>query len=756
MFRRLNYFTRLFIFCLLLGALPVIVTGVFSYGKASTLIQDKVNEGNLQILLQTQSRVEQELKTVDHMAVQFLNSPLIAGLLKQDLTPRDYKEVQDVLKNMYLMQTFEFGIFDIYLVNTDFNWVVHKDGLYRLSEHRARQELLDYASLDVSSAWIRGREHITLVKKWPPHAARPNGLFVLHIPRYDLNQMVASSPKLGDFMVIDRQNRVIAESRPDSDELRPSRIALQMQRIRRDDEAQGYFAIDTGQREEEVAFRKSDYNGWVYISATDRRELTREAESIGWVTLWVCLLLIGLTLAVSWLGSRKMYSPVRRLVDVVKTAGQAPVPRSFADEFHFVAEGIQSLLKTQSELRGEMDVQLRQWEMLFMIRLLRGELRPKEIEEHWRRFSYPAGERKYVILALQIDTLDHTRYREQDKDLLLYAISNVAGELIPRERRLAPLVIDHVQATVVCSRQPTGEEIKQEAFREAERLRDTVRAVLGLTVSIGISRARGAAPDIAAAYVEAIEALKYRFRLGEDIIVHIEDTDAGPGMKAAFPSRTADDLYDAVRAGDAERAAVQLREALEQLTQAGLTPQEFQMMLVRLLIDLLRLAPDRGGTGPGERSERSLVEQLTQLQLVPDIERWFLQTVIEPLMQYLESKREFQYEKISGEIVELIHRRFDTDLSLEICAAELNYHPSYVKRVFRKGTGTSFSEYLVHYRMKMAKQWLAETDMRITEISERLRYNNVQNFIRQFRKLEGVTPGQYRKAGGGAGLPPET
>ena len=49
----------------------------------------------------------------------------------------------------------------------------------------------------------------------------------------------------------------------------------------------------------------------------------------------------------------------------------------------------------------------------------------------------------------------------------------------------------------------------------------------------------------------------------------------------------------------------------------------------------------------------------------------------------------------------------------------------------------SFSEYLSQYRFKMFKKWLVETDMPIKDIAEKLSYNNSQNFIRSFRKLEG-------------------
>jgi len=92
-----------------------------------------------------------------------------------------------------------------------------------------------------------------------------------------------------------------------------------------------------------------------------------------------------------------------------------------------------------------------------------------------------------------------------------------------------------------------------------------------------------------------------------------------------------------------------------------------------------------------------------------------------------------------------IHERFDINLTLESCAERLNYHPVYLGRVFRKETGMSFSEYLSRYRISVAKKWLAETNMTVAEIAEKLGYHNGPNFSRSFKKFAGVSPGQYRE-----------
>ncbi|MNW64183.1 Melibiose operon regulatory protein [compost metagenome] len=93
----------------------------------------------------------------------------------------------------------------------------------------------------------------------------------------------------------------------------------------------------------------------------------------------------------------------------------------------------------------------------------------------------------------------------------------------------------------------------------------------------------------------------------------------------------------------------------------------------------------------------------------------------------------------------MIHQDYDKDLTLEQCALKLHYNANYLSSVFRKETGCSFSEYLTKYRFNIAKKWLDESDLTVKDIAARLRYNNPQNFIRSFRKYEGITPGQYRE-----------
>ena len=69
----------------------------------------------------------------------------------------------------------------------------------------------------------------------------------------------------------------------------------------------------------------------------------------------------------------------------------------------------------------------------------------------------------------------------------------------------------------------------------------------------------------------------------------------------------------------------------------------------------------------------------------------------------------------------------------------------YFCRFFKKAIGRSPIEYVNEYRVKQSLRLLEETDLPITEVCLESGYNNLGNFLREFRKYTGTTPLQYRK-----------
>jgi AraC-like DNA-binding protein len=97
-----------------------------------------------------------------------------------------------------------------------------------------------------------------------------------------------------------------------------------------------------------------------------------------------------------------------------------------------------------------------------------------------------------------------------------------------------------------------------------------------------------------------------------------------------------------------------------------------------------------------------------------------------------------------SDILDYIHEHYNEELSIEYFAGLLNMSNGHFSRTFKEEVGEKYVEYIAKYRLKKAKQFLLETDMRIDDIAEKIGYWGRNSFIRTFRKYEGITPAKYR------------
>lgn len=87
----------------------------------------------------------------------------------------------------------------------------------------------------------------------------------------------------------------------------------------------------------------------------------------------------------------------------------------------------------------------------------------------------------------------------------------------------------------------------------------------------------------------------------------------------------------------------------------------------------------------------------------------------------------------------------DTGLSLEYIAGECGISASYLVRYFKGCMNVTPMQYVDALRMDIARRLLTTTTQSLREIVEQCGYLDESNFARKFKKIEGITPMNYRK-----------
>ncbi|TXK84525.1 AraC family transcriptional regulator [Paenibacillus sp. N3.4] len=761
--RSLSFLSKMTIFGFLLSTLPVIFIGAFAFVTSSNEIQKNVNEGKMKLITQINSNVEQKLTTVNHTLNQVINSTVLKKAMDMPLTVTDFMMYDDLRSEIRYMQSFDTKLEDVILINARENWLIKNSGLYRYNSYPFYDKLTELMNTQDNSTWtltpskwfyteensrgIACEYSISLVKKLPTTGLEKYGMALANIPTCSLQDLIQSETKnLDDILIIDEQQRILMH--PNSSLIGQPLTDAGLQDLKQLAAPMGQFSADIYDKPYSVSFLRSNLNGWTYLSLTSIESLTKESSKIGTFTIYICVFMLLLSMLLAWLISRKMYSPIQLLLNQIGGLVTVNQKRK-ANEFQLIGEHVHTLFESKSQLEKEVRQHIGQVRTFFLIKAYQGHVKQSELVEKLTQFGYGTQIEEWKmmsVITLQIDSIDNTRYERRDIELLLFAVHNMIEELISSHQRLSPIIIDQTVVTLIGSPDCEPAAFRNTVYALTEQMQQHILSYLNLQVSIGMSLPIQAFTQMSIAYREGLEALKHRIKLGEGIIIQYENINSGKHyLNLNYPKPIEHELIDAVKLAEKDKSKELLKQLLQAVFNAQLTPQEYQIPLARLLNNLLIVMQESGiSLNQIHPNKGSLFEELLNLHVTAEIEDWFWTEVIHPLIRIYRDRQDAQYHNISEKIIDLVQRYYDTDLTLEECASQLHYNANYLSSIFRKETNCSFSEYLSTYRFNMAKKWLSESDMPIKDISSKLRYNNSQNFIRSFRKQEGLTPGQYR------------
>lgn len=94
--------------------------------------------------------------------------------------------------------------------------------------------------------------------------------------------------------------------------------------------------------------------------------------------------------------------------------------------------------------------------------------------------------------------------------------------------------------------------------------------------------------------------------------------------------------------------------------------------------------------------------------------------------------------------IKYIEVHYAEHLTLTELAEQIFVSQWYLSKLLNKYTDKSFNDLLNHTRIKKAKQLLKDPSLKIYEISNLVGYGDVTHFSKIFKKLEEVSPNEYR------------
>lgn len=152
------------------------------------------------------------------------------------------------------------------------------------------------------------------------------------------------------------------------------------------------------------------------------------------------------------------------------------------------------------------------------------------------------------------------------------------------------------------------------------------------------------------------------------------------------------------------------------------------------ILNNLVLLKDKNDKENQEIAIRNLLSE-TWLMLLDEIEKHFV------LPQIPDTEKQNQVKSM----LSYIHRNYSEKITLAEISREASVSTREANRIFQKTIRQTPFEYLMHYRLEQVRELLERSGLSITEISYRCGFTDSAYMGKQFRKIFGESPGEYRR-----------
>lgn len=92
-----------------------------------------------------------------------------------------------------------------------------------------------------------------------------------------------------------------------------------------------------------------------------------------------------------------------------------------------------------------------------------------------------------------------------------------------------------------------------------------------------------------------------------------------------------------------------------------------------------------------------------------------------------------------------LDEHYTEKITLDYLSASFYIDKFYLSKIFKETYGVTINSYILSKRITQAKRLLRFSDLSIDEIGSRVGMNDANYFSRSFKKLEGISPSEYKK-----------
>lgn len=497
--------------------------------------------------------------------------------------------------------------------------------------------------------------------------------------------------------------------------------------------------------------------GWTFESGLQAGRLFDWISVISYV--WFILGLLTIALGVFYIIyiTRRNYRPIHQLmvrIQALQPQVQHTAAAVDSDELVLMHNALDRLVQMTTDYERERYENLVIQRRELFLDFLGGE-RPKEAAE--RLAALDPFEGNYEFEGFVVFVAELNREKEwhalslQDQNLLKFALTNVLRDLLADKQLQAwsEWISGQRLGIIIGLRYRSAEDNQDTMLELAKGCHSWILDNLRMPLTFGIGSVVESWQDIQYSYAAAAEVLSHRLAMGTDIAavpMDRQNDDSALQSYKYFGSFT--QLVREFRLSG-ENWRIRLDEIFDSFRKDHMKDEEIYMLL-----EVMLQALEQELKGISDTLDRQLAAEWTgglreRIRGCTDLEeiRLLLTGWLNETYHVYVSVNELKSHRVMiMEVKHYIEEHYaNPDLSLSHLSERFQISAKYASYLFKGEFNMKFVDFLAELRLKKAKELLDTTSDSIQDIALQIGYANSISFGRVFKRITGMTPGDYRK-----------
>lgn len=482
-----------------------------------------------------------------------------------------------------------------------------------------------------------------------------------------------------------------------------------------------------------ISYAKSNVNDWTYVVISNINTTLLKVNKIRNLSIGMALLTLLFAAFLSFIMGRASYSPWNKLTNYISTLNNGKDGK-YGNEYQFTRGTIEDLVLAKEKLEHDMVKNNSYLLNQMLLNICTGKSISTEVEKVELVLPY----KSLIAIAADFEGEDDIKDR-------MCGILCRWARMFLQNCKVFAFTDGRKGLCIVLNTDPRD---SASIINKINSHKEKYSKHFNIIIYAGAGNSYFGIDKLYDSYSEAKKALEYCYIKDNTSVVFFPDLERHIFSSLNLPVHSGNPLLNSVKVGDYKTCSKLLNEYFKDIIDnAGDASIIYMYCLFYNFVSVILKACDETSIdfisvfGKSPEQVLDIDKYRNSKQMIESVYKLYM-----TLCEYVQVNKTSQNSALKREVEKTVSKNYmNQNFSLIALADHLGYSSSYLSRFINQEFGIGFGEMLNNARLDKAKTLLLQGTRNISDISQEIGYSSTNSFIRVFKRIEGITPKQFRE-----------